>query len=271
MGTKKKLPLKQPREQREVCAPYCEPQTKEEQKKEREVLHKPIKDLSVDELRLRLTIDTKNGYENDKLKVIDQLVILSTDQPEVQQLRLERADIYFDEGMMKEAARYYREYIKLYPGSKDRDYAEYKRILCNFYAQLTPPHDQTKTTKTLEMITSYLDQENVHQAYRDEVRKIQTTCYNDLFEYEKGIFNFYAKQHNIKAADARLKHMQKTFETLHTFDAECLELEAYLAHLQGNTELLKEKTLLLETKFPEYMPSMLLVHTNRKQNYVHRF
>lgn len=271
LNHRKKLILKEPRTKKEICVSYASPKNQDETKREKEIQHKLVKDLNVEELRIRLAIDYARGYESDRQKIIDQLIIMSTDQQEVQQLRLERADIYFDDGKMKEAARYYREYVKLYPGSKDRDYAEYKKILCNFYAQLVPPHDQTRTTKTLDMITAYLEQESLEQAFRDEVKKIQTTCYNDLFEHEKGIFNFYAKQHNIKAAEARLKNIQKTFVPTGRFDAQCLELEAYLAHLQGNTELLKEKTLLLESKFPGYSPTLLVSNTQKKPDYVHRF
>ena len=272
MNNRKRVALLQPRAKNRILTD-CSTQdikSKEESKKEREILNKNIKDLSAQELRTRLTVDTINGYHMDALKIIDQLIIVSTDQDEIQKLRIERADMYFDEGRIKEAARYYREYIKLYPGSKDRDYAEYKKILCNFYAQLMPPHDQTRTTKTIEMINSYLAQEG-EQIYRDEVKKIQTTCYNDLFEHEKGIFNFYAKQHNIKAAEARFKNIEKLFASTKRFDAQCLELEAYLAHLKGNVELLKEKTALLESTFPNYKPTLLASATQHKNNYVHRF
>jgi outer membrane assembly lipoprotein YfiO len=239
---------------------------------ERELLGRPVKDLTADQLRQRLALDREREYTEDAIKVIQQLIALcndQNDQAEVQQLRLEIADLYFEMGKLKDAAKFYREYVKLYPGSKERDYAEYKKILCNFYAQLQPPRDQTRTAKTVALTTSYLKQESDEQAFRTDIAKIQTACYEDLFEHEKGIFQFYCKQHNFKAAETRLKNIKKQFDTIHLFDAVCLELELYLAQLQKNDELIAKKDAEIKAKFPTY--TLTLAATKSVNKNVHRF
>ena len=239
---------------------------------ERELLAKPVKDLTTDQLRQRLALDRERTYTEDAIKVIQQLIALcndQNDQAEVQQLRLEIADLYFELGKLKDAAKFYREYVKLYPGSKERDYAEYKKILCNFYAQLQPPRDQTRTSKTVALTTAYLNQESDEQAFRSDIAKIQSACYEDLFEHEKGIFQFYCKQHNYKAAETRLKNIKKQFETIHLFDAVCLELELYLAQLQKNHELIAKKDAEIKAKFPTY--TLTLAATKQVNKNVHRF
>lgn len=239
---------------------------------ERELLGKPVKDLTADQLRQRLALDREREYTEDAIKVIQQLIALcndQNDQAEVQQLRLEIADLYFEIGKLKDAAKFYREYVKLYPGSKERDYAEYKKILCNFYAQLQPPRDQTRTSKTVALTTAYLNQESDEQAFRADIAKIQTACYEDLFEHEKGIFQFYCKQHNYKAAETRLKNIKKQFDTIHLFDAVCLELELYLAQLQKNNELIAQKDAEIKAKFPTY--TLTLAATKSVNKNVHRF
>ncbi|OQA33817.1 MAG: Outer membrane protein assembly factor BamD [Candidatus Dependentiae bacterium ADurb.Bin331] len=240
---------------------------------ERELLGKPVKDLTdLTQLRLRLAIDRERGYIEDAIKVIERLIALCNDQDdeaEVQQLRLEIADLYFELGKLKDAAKFYREYVKLYPGSKERDYAEYKKILCNFYAQLQPPRDQTRTNKTLKLTASYLKQEPDEQEFRSDIAKIQTACYEDLFEHEKGIFQFYCKQHNFKAAETRLKNIKNQFESVHLFDAVYLELELYLAQLQKNTELIAKKTAEIQAKFPTY--TLTLAASKPLNKHVQRF
>jgi len=238
---------------------------------ERKVLRGNIKEMPLAELRERLKIDLERSYQEDALQVIKQILLISTDQEELRELRLELADIYFDLGKMKEAGRLYREYVKLYPGSAEKDYAEYKKILCNFYAQIKPPRDQTRTSKTVDMTISYLNQSPEGQAFREDVQKIQKVCHQDIFEHEKGIFLFYCKQNSLTAAQTRLANIKKHFASTHLFDPECIELEAYLAQLQGNTELVMQKQLDIETKFPLYNPRLLTSLTTPRNSNVTRF
>lgn len=95
-------------------------------------------------------------------------------------------------------------------------------------------------------------------------------CYSDLFEHEKGIFMFYCKQYNLKAAQTRLTKIAKDFAENVSFKPSTLELEIYLAQLQDNQDLMAQKSHELETKFPSYQP-LLLASYQRKPNYADRF
>jgi outer membrane assembly lipoprotein YfiO len=240
---------------------------------ERDLLYKQPKDMALAELYSALDYALKIKNNDQAIKFVERLLIVESDQEKVRLLRLQLADLYFDNGNLKKAGAAYSEYIKLYPGGKDqqkeeRDYAEYKGILCRFYARLRPPLDQSKTRKTLSLAKNYLRSSGTH-TYQEDVKKIQHECYRDLFNYEKGIVKFYCHQGSLQAAQERLKEMKKEFGGLASFDPKIIKLEMFVARKEGNMVLAQAKQQELETKFPEY----LLKSTHRlvKQNHVNRF
>jgi hypothetical protein len=187
----------------------------------------------------------------------------------VRQLRLQLGDLHFDNADMKQAARAYRIYKKMYPGSKrdDLDHAEYKEILCRFYLSLKPPLDQTKTYRTLELANKYL--ESADHIYTQEVKNIRKNCYEYIFEYEKGIIIFNAKSK--QPTEQRLSDLKKELEQVAMeFEPQFLDLEIELAQLQNKPEIIEAKRAEKNEKFPQ-LTLTLADNGTRKTDFGRRF
>lgn len=238
--------------------------------RKKSLLNKDPKELSTEELELarEYALTLKNKLY--AIKIIERLILVQTDPEKVRLHRLELANLYFDQQNLKEAGKLYREYVKLYPGSTDRDYAEYKAILCRFHARLKPPRDQSKTYKTLVLTKSYLGSTAHTRIYEKEVRDMQQQCYNDLFDYEKGIIEFHCYRKRYQAAQIRLETAKQEFLTYNkSLEPQFIDLEIYLAQQQNNQEKVAEKKQELAQKFPLYQ-SFLVVQSSKK-DYGKRF
>lgn len=237
------------------------------------LLKKTIRDMSIEELMAAKEYATALGKKELVIKYIKQL-ILEVKEPELlSNIRLQLADLYFENGDMKKAGHLYLEYIKFYPGSKSSDYAEYKAVLSRFYARLKPPLDQTKTQRTINLANRYLQGSDLpNKEYAHEVEKIRRTCYQDLYEYEKNIVEQYFNLGKITAAQTRIDGIKKEFlPILQEIEPQLIELEGLLAQRQGKDTQVQEKVAELQKKFPAYEPSKLALNTPSKKSHANRF
>jgi len=112
-------------------------------------LGKNVNEMNIAELRRGKEFALLTDNKNAAIKMIDRMVVISTDQQEIAALYLERADLHFDLGRFAKAGKYYEEYLKMYPGSDKVDEVKYKTILCRFYQTLDIDRDQSKTKSAL--------------------------------------------------------------------------------------------------------------------------
>ena len=93
------------------------------------LLKKTIRDMTIEELLTAKEYATALGNKELVIKYIKERLIVEIKDPEqLRNLRLELADLYFEKEEMKKATHCYLEYIKFYPVSKSRHYAEYIAI-----------------------------------------------------------------------------------------------------------------------------------------------
>lgn len=244
--------------------------TKEEKIKElSKGLNKSVETMSITELRRAKEFALLTDNKQAAIKIIDRMIIVSTDQQEIAQLHLERANLNFDLGRFQKAGKQYEEYLKMYPGSEKIDEVKYKAILCRFYQTLDVDRDQSKTKNTLALANEYLKQPELFITYQADVKDIQKKCCKKLLESEMYVFNFYLKRGNTKAAQIRLDFMKEHYlPAVPEVEPQLLTLEYDLATRRGDLKLAQEKQEELARKQPQ---QTVTVATHKKPDYVKKF
>lgn len=239
--------------------------------KKDQLLKKPIRDLNLDELIEAKQYAMVHGDKELTIKYIERILAISNNQEDVRASRLELADIYFEKGDMKNSGKLYQKYVQFYPGSQQRDYAEYKSVLCRFYARLKPPLDQSLTRKTISMANRYLDRTDTKH-YEDDVTNIRQTCYKDLYEYEMEIVNQYLILEKLMAAQTRLESIKAEFlEVMPEIEPILIEREGIVAQKQGKETVVTQKMDELKQRFPAYNPNLLIAKIKPKKSFVDLF
>lgn len=240
-----------------------------------EELKKNIKKMTVEELERAKNHYVAIGNKTQAILYLEQIITSAADQKMLQDIRLELADLYFDEGHISKASKAYTSYLGLYPGSEDRAYVHYRAILCRFYETFNPDRDQTRTEETLILTQEYLNRvisdKEFYAVYSIDVETVQKQCCKKLFDHDKGILNFYYKKGNFKAALLHLTHMKKQYLKLYKeVEPELLAFECAIAQNTHDTTLLLAKQTELKTKYPEFHATLVAQQQPRK-SYGNRF
>ncbi len=228
--------------------------------------------MSYEEIRVTKNKMAKEGNRFGAIKYIKKMIPQCTDLEELRELTLEVADLLFDDGKLQEAGRMYDEFTKLYPGSDSVEYAAYKAILCNFYDILDAERDQSKTHETITLTENFLQRTDVFKTHTKDVQRIAHTCNQRLVDSEFNIIDFHLKvRENLKAAKKRLDDIKKDFlAMLPEIEPRILEYEITIAARQNNTVHALEIKTDLETRFPQYMET-IVASNKKKRSFTNRF
>lgn len=262
-----------------IILPSCSHKNTKKRKKKKiakvqpqEKKSKLLSDLNYEDLKKEKNKLLAKGNKEIAIKYIKRMLPLCSNLEELGALMLETADLLFDAGKLNDAERMFAEFVHLYPGDKNVEYASYKSILCSYWTTLDAERDQSKTKETVEKAITFLDRKLACKKYNDEVTKILLSCRQTLFDSQVNVFNFYAKQGNYLAAQTRLAEIKKEFsEILPTAEPKILLLACDLAEKQNNKTLLQEKKLELATKFPNFIEQTKIAQQNKKNNKANRF
>ena len=233
---------------------------------------KVLKGLSEPELRTVADISITLGWYDDALNFLKKLEKKTKNTTVVKNVKLEIADITFQEGNLKGAAKLYDEYINLYPGDKEKAaYAKYKGILSNFYSMLQQDRDQTATHKTIALADAFLEGNNtIFKKYAYDVESIKYHCQTQLYEHDVVVFDFYLKKQSFKAAEKRLASMRGSLLPKRSdLEPKFLECELRLAQAQRDEPRITRISQELTTRFPEEV--RLAQAKKAIPNYVARF
>jgi len=141
---------------------------------------------------------------------------------------LEIADLLCLDEQFSRAAQKYAEYVTLYPGGQNIEYALFKAIENSFACTLVSDRDQTKTEETLALAESFLKQDHL-TTYIDQVVAIRDKCYQKLAESEMSICAFYLNRGEFKPAEKRLNTLRSTWlPKLPTIEPSLISLETDL-------------------------------------------
>lgn len=233
---------------------------------------KVFKTLSESELRTVADICITLGWYDDALNFLKKLEKKTKNTTVVKNVKLEVADITFQEGNLKGAAKLYDEYINLYPGDKEKAaYAKYKGILSNFYSMLQQDRDQTTTHKTIALADAFLEgHTTTFKKYAYDVESIKYHCLTRLYEHDVVVFDFYLKKQSFKAAEKRLASMRGSLLPKRSdLEPKFLECEMRLAQAQHDQPRVMRVSQELNMRFPEEV--RLAQAKKAIPNYVARF
>lgn len=240
-------------------------------KKLRKLTSKAVRYMTEDELRAGTDLAVLLKDFDQALILLKQLIKITQSVTVAKIARLEIADITFEIGDLKNAAKHYEEYIELYPGDKEKvAYACYKGILSNFYSILPADRDQTATLKTIELANNFLVAKNaMFKTYNNEVERIKTTCLSRLWEHDVVIVNFHIKRGSIGSAklcvaDARAKLLPQ----IPGIEKHMLECDYTIALAEKDTTSALKIAQDLAKRFPE---SLVLTTAKKPTNFAIRF
>lgn len=220
-------------------------------KKIKQELPSRIKDMNTEELVKAKEYNISLGYLDLAIKNLERLIILVDDALALKEYRLELADLYFELGEFEKSGKLYAQYIEHYPGSTQREYVEYKTILCHFYNTLTMDRDQTNTKETIALTSNYLEKRDIFPSFVTDVEQIQHASYLKLAQSEAEVVQFYARRHKFKAAENRLAYIKNNYlPHVQEFEPELLNLEIQLADAQGYKQIAESKRIELAVRFP---------------------
>lgn len=210
----------------------------------KEKLNKRIKNQSrpegsLESTDLKVLNENKNYHKNNKdyhftLKWIDRIIAVSSDAEEIQAVRLEQADLNYLVGNYEKAGSGYKEYVKLYPGSSEAEYAKYRRIASNFYRFNSPDRDQTLTVDTTLLAKEYLKNKN-YKKYAKEVNEILEHGLKNLLDAEIEVFETNLKFKNYEGAQRRLDYIKSKYLP------EMPKIKTIVEDLESSLELSKKR------------------------------
>ncbi len=179
------------------------------------VEHKTMRYMNLIELEARKNeLVVLNDFFT-AIKYVEKMVPLCDDLEKKAQLMVELADLNFKYGNLKIAQKMYEEYTFLYPSSDKTEYAFYQAILCSFYSILALDRDQTKTQDTIKLTQEFLVRQDAFTLFKDQVKSIQSQCYNRLFDHERYVFDYYLNiKGNCIAAQKRLESIERNYTSI---------------------------------------------------------
>lgn len=183
-------------------------------KKYKVIDKKPLKLMTEKELRNIADLALKLGWQDEAVKFLTRLMALLKSTIAIKNIKLEIADINFDRGALKLAAAGYEEFLKLYPGDKKAEYAQYKGLLSHFYTMLSADRDQTPTFNTIKLADAFLEKSDTYKQYNNDVKSIKERCYYALYDHEVTVFEYYMKKGSPKAAETRLVSLKNSYQGL---------------------------------------------------------
>lgn len=218
------------------------------------VVRKTLSTMNFQELKQSKDALIADGNKEVAIKYLEKMIPLCTDMHDLAGIMIELGDLYYDTGRLAKAFTMYREFVNLYPGSDDVEYALYRAIVCKFDGISDAERDQSQTKETIELAEEFNERSELFVTYKDKVDDMLGKCRERLFENELTIFNFYLFNKRIVAANKRLESMKKEFTPLlPELEPRMMLLEIELAQATQNNELVEQKQEELITKFPDYV------------------
>jgi outer membrane assembly lipoprotein YfiO len=215
---------------------------------------KVVRTMTEEELRTAADLCLSLQWYEQSLTYLKKIEKKTKNTTVAKNVKLEIADINFQEGNLKTAAKLYDDYINLYPGDKEKAaYAKYKGILSNFYCMLKKDRDQTATHKTIALADAFLESNStLFRKYAYDVESIKNHCFTRLYEHDAVVFDFYLKKESFKAAENRLTSMRTLLLSKRPdLEPRFLECEIRIAQAQHDTPRITRVSKELASRFPE--------------------
>lgn len=161
----------------------------------------------------------KEHYSNELYQIaisdFEKLILNFPGSAYQQFAELKIADAKFELGLFSEASIQYETYITSHPGSKDVEYASFRRALAAYLAAPSPGRNQSNTELALGIITNFI-KTYPKSIYIQEAKQLRADCNQKLYEHELEIIR-YLEGSSPEAYDARVKEVREKFKGLADF------------------------------------------------------
>jgi outer membrane protein assembly factor BamD len=147
------------------------------------------------------------GRWDEAIAVFERFERLYVNSDKVQEIRLKRADAYFNKDRRSSfilAKSEYQGFVALYPRYEDSAYVWKQIAICSFKQILPPNRDQTQTEESIKDFQTFL-QKYPDSKYVPEVREQLQQAYTNLAEHHVVVGMHYFGRRLYPAAAERLK------------------------------------------------------------------
>lgn len=144
---------------------------------------------------------------DEAIAVFERFERLYVNSSRVQEIRLKRADAYFNKGRSSSyilAKAEYQSFVQLYPRYDDADYIWKQIAVCSFKQILPPNRDQSQTEEAIKDFQTFL-QKYPDSEYVPEVRQNLNDAFKVLAEHHQVVGMHYFSRGLYAAAAERLK------------------------------------------------------------------
>lgn len=178
---------------------------------------KKPKDMNLEEARNAYAYYKSVDKDTQISNVIERIVILSTDQDEIEKLLREAGMIKIKQGLYEEAEVFFTNYLTLFPGSKIADGIESQLILSIHKQSKGSTRDLTKVHATIARAKAFLERFGTTNPHAVLVTTILEQSYLTLLEHEALQISFYLnKTKHVQKPEKAFISAQKRAETAHT-------------------------------------------------------
>ncbi len=233
-----------------------------------------MRDMTYEELKVVKAQKKKENDIENLIRYNEKMLAMCKDMYELKDITLELANLLYESGDREKAGKLYGEFIKLYPGTQEVEYAYFRAIVCCFEGVLDAERDQSKTKETLELTKRFLERADVFEKHIDEVLKIKMSCCERLIESEMLIINYYMNKNCYKAVENRLAGLQKDYsDQVDNLSPRLITVEIELAFKQNKIDVATQKLALLQEKHPEFNTkhTTVLAQAIPKKTFANRF
>lgn len=249
-----------------------------------------IKNMTIQETRQERNRVARETADIARLIALDNRILsLSNDANEIKNVRFERAQAYEANENFRRSRDAYQEFMMLYPGSKQAEFAHFKAIEIGTNIAYNSACDQTPTTETITQAHEFIKTYGQQSEHHDRVVKLLKHCNNRLLECEMGVCGFYLhtyhyskKPEALTAAKQRLEEIKETFKnTIPELDKRIEPLVERIAELEGGKPKKKPRKKKSETSNDidsvirhnplEGVQEITIGKKNKSKKYVDRF
>ncbi|OGB83958.1 hypothetical protein A3F66_04970 [candidate division TM6 bacterium RIFCSPHIGHO2_12_FULL_32_22] len=169
---------------------------------------KKFENQTLEELKAKKIDHANSNNKEVAIKYVEKMMVISSDQSEIKQLRLELANLHFDIEDYEKAAKAYNDYVSYYPSDKYAEFALFREVLSLDLKKNDPERDQSITREAIAKCKQFIKNEH-YVTYKKGIIDILRDCYTNLFENELYILNFYLNiKHNVRSAEKRLEYIK---------------------------------------------------------------
>lgn len=179
-----------------------------------EIPYKKVREMELSDAENAACYYHECGYVDLAIKSYERIIALSDDHETTARTLLKLANLQLEQRNYEEAQKYFEQFLTMYPGHANREFAYYKCLESHYLAMRDATRDQTPTEKTLQKAKDFLELFPDKSTYAEQVKEIINICNKRIIAHELFIAQFYVKKYRyefkispLRAARNRLNYI----------------------------------------------------------------